>query len=99
MEELFFRGFLYPVLARRLGMGAGVFLTALAFGLIHALQLGFAWAPVLLIFLVGTVLTMVRALTQSVAATFVVHAAYNSTLTVLTFIATDGFRHLEKLNR
>ena len=99
MEELFFRGFLYPVLARRLGMGAGVFLTALAFGLIHALQLGFAWAPVLLIFLVGVVLTMVRALTQSVAASFVVHAAYNSTLTVLTFIATDGFSHLEKLNR
>jgi len=99
MEELFFRGFLYPVLARRLGVGAGVFLTGLAFGLIHALQLGFAWAPVLLIFLVGIVLTIVRALTQSVAASFVVHAAYNSTLTILTFIATDGFRHLEKLNR
>jgi uncharacterized protein len=99
MEELFFRGFLYPVLARRRGMWAGVFLTALAFGLIHALQLGFAWAPVLLIFLVGIVLTTVRALTQSVAASFVVHAAYNSTLTILTFIATDGFRHLEKLNR
>jgi uncharacterized protein len=99
MEELFFRAFLYPVLARRLGMGMGVFLTGLAFGLIHALQLGFAWAPVLLIFLVGIVLTIVRALTQSVAASFVVHAAYNSTLTVLTFIATDGFRHLEKLNR
>jgi uncharacterized protein len=99
MEELFFRAFLYPVLARRLGMGAGVFFTGLAFGLIHALQLGFAWAPVLLIFLVGIVLTAVRALTQSVAASFVVHAAYNSTLTILTFIATDGFRHLEKLNR
>ena len=39
IEELFFRGFLYPVLARRLGMVASVFLTALAFASIHGAQL------------------------------------------------------------
>jgi len=59
----------------------------------------FAWGPVLVIFLVGTVLTMIRAYKNSVAAGLVVHMAYNSTISVLMFVATDGFRHLEKLNQ
>ncbi len=98
MEELFFRGFLYPVLARRLGMVAAIFLTALGFGLLHATQLGFAWGAVFVIFLVGLALTIVRAVTNSVGCSLVVHIAYNLTLTVLTFVGTSGFTHLERLN-
>jgi uncharacterized protein len=99
MEELFFRGFLYPVLARSLGLPFAVFLTALGFALLHAAQLGSAWGPVLVIFLVGLVLTMVRAKTNSVSAGVLIHMAYNGTITVAMFAATDGFRHLEKLNQ
>ncbi len=98
-EELFFRGFLYPVLARRLGTIVAVVLTALCFGLIHAPQLGRAWAPVLVVFLVGVALTVTRAVTKSVAAGFLMHVAYNGTISVLIFLATDGFRHLEKLSQ
>jgi membrane protease YdiL (CAAX protease family) len=99
MEELFFRGFLYPVLARRLGLPIAVFVTALGFALLHVAQLGRAWGPVLVIFLVGIVLTTVRAKTNSVAAGVLIHMAYNGTITVAMFAATDGFRHLEKLNQ
>ena len=99
MEELFFRGFLYPVLARRLGLPVAVFLTAFAFALLHGAQLMFAWGPVLVIFLVGMVLTMVRARTNSVAASVLIHTAYNGTIAVAMFLATNGFRHLEKLNQ
>jgi uncharacterized protein len=99
LEELFFRGFLYPVLVRRLGVVTSVVLTAAAFSLIHAEQLGRAWGPVLVIFLVGLVLTVVRAKTGSVAAGVLMHVAYNGTISVLLFVATDGFRHLEKLNQ
>ena len=99
MEELFFRGFLYPVLERRLGLSVAVFLTALGFALLHGAQLMFSWGPVLVIFLVGIVLTMVRAKTNSVAAGVLIHMAYNGTITVAMFAATDGFRHLEKLNQ
>jgi hypothetical protein len=98
LEEFFFRGFLYPVLARRLGIVAAVILTAVPFGLIHAAQLGWAWGPVLVIFLVGLTLTITRAVTRSVAAGVLIHVAYNATISILIFIATDGFRHLEKLN-
>jgi membrane protease YdiL (CAAX protease family) len=99
MEEPFFRAFLYPVLARRLGLPIAVFLTALAFAALHGAQLMFSWGPVLIIFLVGLVLTMVRAKTNSVAAGVLIHMAYNGTITLAMFAATDGFRHLEKLNQ
>jgi len=97
LEELFFRGFLYPVLERRLGLSAAVLLTAAGFALLHGSQLMFAWGPVLVIFLVGVVLTIVRAKRNSVAAGLLIHMAYNGTISVLMFIATDGFKHLEKL--
>ena len=96
MEELFFRGFLYPVLARRWGIVWGILLTALPFGLIHMVQYGYAWGAVLIIFLVGVVLTAVRAVTKSVASSFLAHVGYNATLMVLAAWATDGFRHMEK---
>jgi uncharacterized protein len=98
MEELFFRGLLYPVLARRFGIAASVFLTGAAFGLLHGAQLKYSWA-VLIIFLVGIALTIVRAVTKSVAASFLVHVGYNGTLSALLFVATSGFRHLDKLNQ
>ncbi len=97
MEELFFRGFLYPVLARRLGVLASIVLTSAAFGLLHGAQLKYSWA-VLIIFLVGVALTTVRAITKSVAASFLVHVGYNGTLSLLMYVVTGGFRHLEKLN-
>jgi uncharacterized protein len=88
MEELFFRGFLYPAIARRLGVFVAVLLTSVAFGLIHGAQLGFAWGLVFIIFLVGLVLTIVRATTGSVASSFVVHVSYNATLSILGAVAT-----------
>lgn len=97
IEELFFRGFLYPVLARRLGVFLAVILTAAGFSIIHAPQLGRAWGPVLVIFLVGIALTVTRAVTRSVAAGILIHVGYNATLSVLLFWASDGFRHLERL--
>ena len=99
MEELFFRAFLYPVLARSLGLPVAVFLTALGFAALHGMQLMFSWGPVLVIFLVGVVLTLVRAKTNSVASGVLIHMAYNGTITVAMFAATDGFRHLERLNQ
>lgn len=97
VEELFFRGFLYPVIARAWGAGISVGITALCFALIHEAQLAHAWAPLLLLWFVGLVLTAVRAWTKSVGASFCVHVGYNFTLFALMFIATDHFRHLEKL--
>jgi membrane protease YdiL (CAAX protease family) len=96
MEELFFRGFLYPVVARRLGAVWGILLTALPFGLMHFFQYGNSWGAVLIVFLVGVVLTAVRARTKSVAASFLAHVGYNGTLMALAAWSSDGFKHMEK---
>jgi membrane protease YdiL (CAAX protease family) len=95
-EELFFRGFLYPVLARRVGAVAGILVTGFLFGLIHAPQYGLSWAAVLIVCCVGAVLTAVRAMTKSVAASFLAHAGYNGTLMALLAWSTDGFKHMER---
>lgn len=97
VEELFFRGFLYPALARRIGVGTSVILTALCFSLMHWQQLGHAWAPLLWLFLVGMVLTIVRAWTKSVAASVLVHLSYNCTIFLVLFVLTNGFRHMERV--
>jgi membrane protease YdiL (CAAX protease family) len=97
IEELYFRGFLYPVLARNIGVPFGIANTALAFAFVHASQLAQAWAPLLMLFLVGLVLTVVRVRSGSVAASFLIHVGYNSTLFVVMFFLTDHFRHLEKM--
>ena len=99
LEELFFRGLLFPVLARHLNITVAVLLTAFLFALIHASQLGRAWAPLLVLVMVGVVLTSVRWLAKSVAAAVLVHVGYNGTLFVMLLVATDGFRHLEWVAR
>jgi membrane protease YdiL (CAAX protease family) len=96
VEELFYRGFLYPVLARPLGVFWGVVLTSIPFALMHASQLASAWAPLFMLFLVSVALTLTRAKTGSVAASVLVHMAYNTTLFTMLFFATDHFQHLEK---
>ena len=96
LEELFFRGLLYPVLRRRLGLVTAVLLTALGFAGIHSVQLGYAWAPILSIFVVGVVFTLVRQRWGSVGASFLMHCGYNFTLFSLLWFASDHFRHLEK---
>jgi uncharacterized protein len=96
MEEIFFRGFMYPVLARRMGAAWGIVLTALPFGLIHLPQYGWAWGAALVIIMVGVVCGVVRAVTGSVGASFLVHVGYNGTQMIIALVYTHGFRHMEK---
>jgi membrane protease YdiL (CAAX protease family) len=95
MEELLFRGFLYPALARWTGAAASVIITASAFTLLHGAQLGYSWAALLLIFIVGITLTVTRMRTNSVAMCVIVHMTYNFVLLLQTYYFTNGFRHME----
>ena len=104
IEEIYFRGLFYPAVARLL-RGAGhkvdvvfsIAFTAAFFAGIHAPQVDFAWAPLLVIFFVDVVLTLVRAQTRSVAASWLVHVGYNATLMLLVYVETSGFRRLDMM--
>ena len=70
-----------------------IFVTGLLFGLMHAAQLGWAWAAVLIMVIVGVVLTVMRATTGSLMASWIFHCAYNGTLFAAQYFATQGFHH------
>lgn len=96
MEELFFRGFFYPVIAKQWGPLWGIFLTAVPFALLHMQQYGYSWAILVVIFGVGLVLGTVRAVTGSVAASFLVHAGYNGAQMLIAIFVTHGFTRMPK---
>jgi membrane protease YdiL (CAAX protease family) len=87
-----------PESETQIGIPMAILLTSTPFALLHSLQVSNAWAPLLLIGIVSIALCLVRLLTRSLAASTLVHATYNFTLFAGMLFASDGFRHLEKLN-
>ena len=94
VEELMFRGLLFPALSRRTGAVSSLLLTSIAFGAMHSAQLGDAWPFVACIVIVGAVLTLVRWRCHSLAASTLVHMGYNGTLFAVIFAQTRGFTDL-----
>jgi uncharacterized protein len=72
-------------------------LTSILFALMHAVQTGFTWPVLVLLFLVSLILTAVRVRLRSVLASYLVHASYNFAVFLSLFIATGGYRHLDRL--
>jgi uncharacterized protein len=93
VEETIFRGCIYPVLARRMGVASSIILTGVLFGLAHAQQLWGGWGEISLLICVGIVLTFVRAKAGTVAASYLVHVSYNTILFTGFYFATHGLRY------
>jgi hypothetical protein len=93
VEETVFRGCIYPVIARKLGVPTGVVLTGILFGIAHAQQLWGGWGEIALLVCVGIVLTYVRARAGTVAASYLVHVSYNTILFTGFYFATHGLRY------
>lgn len=78
-EELAFRGFLLPLVARSLGPAAGVLIAALPFAILHGPQYSWSWRHILLIALAGMVFGWMRLRSRSTLAATLMHAGYNFT--------------------
>jgi len=76
-EELVFRGFLFPLLARTFGAAAGILLTALPFALLHGAQNQWAWQQLTMIGIAGAVFGYARYKTGSTAASTMLHCGFN----------------------
>ncbi len=96
-EEIAFRGFLFPALRHWIGVILAAILTSVPFAFLHADQVGHAWGPLAMVFLVSLVLCAVRQRIGSVAASALVHASYNFSIFLVIFYASGGFMHLERL--
>jgi membrane protease YdiL (CAAX protease family) len=73
--------------------------SSLLFARMHAEQLGHAWAAVGMLFGVSLLLSVIRIKTRSLACSTIVHASYNLSVFLTLFMATGGYRHLEKIGR
>ncbi|HEX4537248.1 MAG TPA: CPBP family intramembrane glutamic endopeptidase [Candidatus Acidoferrum sp.] len=94
VEETVFRGYLYPLFAKSLGVLPGILVTGVLFGLMHGAQLGWTFRLVALLTLVGVIFTFARARTGTVLASFLLHLGYNSMIALTSIIATRGFQHM-----
>jgi len=67
------------------------------FALMHSAQVAKAWGPLLLLYCVSLILCTVRLATRSLAASTLVHSAYNFMLFAMMLWQTGGFRHLDRM--
>jgi len=86
-------------IAGRWGRFLAVLATSIAFAMVHSEQLGQAWGPLLVLFVVGLVLTITRVVTRSVTPGLLIHVGYNLMLFGVLYIGTDHFRHLERMTQ
>lgn len=85
-EEIFFRGFIYPAINKRLGMYWSALITAVMFMAVHAPQCRDYPYILFIILLGGIILTLARALTGSTMLAILLHALYNITITAIGFV-------------
>jgi membrane protease YdiL (CAAX protease family) len=97
MEELIFRGVLFAYFERLAGLRWAVAGTAVLFAALHYFDYRGAWTRLAMILVAGLVFSIARAVTRSVAASFVLHTAYNATFMVALFVGTHHFRNLQAL--
>jgi membrane protease YdiL (CAAX protease family) len=79
-EELIFRGFLQPLLARSWGDLPAIAGAAVPFALLHGVQSEWSWQHLSLIFLAGSVFGWAKYRTGSTAGSALMHMGYNLTL-------------------
>jgi membrane protease YdiL (CAAX protease family) len=85
--------------AGRWGRLLAVLATSFAFAMVHSEQLGQAWGPLLVLFVVGLVLTITRVVARSVTPGLLIHVGYNLMLFGVLYVGTDHFRHLERMTQ
>jgi uncharacterized protein len=86
IEEVIYRGVLYPAIARVLGAVGGIVLVSLLFAGVHYFQYKNNLAVVAVITLLSTSLTIVRAVTHRLLPAFVIHLVFNGIQAIIILL-------------
>jgi membrane protease YdiL (CAAX protease family) len=86
-EELFFRGFLQPLFSRTFGVSAGILITAILFGAVHAPEYSWAWQYAVAVAFAGAVFGWVRARANSIIPSTIMHGCYNSVFLIAFLVS------------
>jgi len=77
VEEIVYRGILYPAFERDLGANKAIVLVSLFFGLVHIPQYYPSYVTIFLIFTLSVVLTVIRAYTGNLFLCVLIHTLHN----------------------
>lgn len=89
VEEVVYRGVLYPGLERSWGAAAGVAGATFLFALVHVPQYWGSWAAISTIVLLSLVLTVLRAATGSILPGVATHFFYNGVQSISLLLGLD----------
>jgi len=92
VEELVFRGLLFAIVERAVGMRWAVVATAVLFAGLHVPEYWPAWNHMLMILVVGLVFSLARGLTGSLNPSIVLHIGYNTLMITSLFFSSQHFR-------
>ncbi|MCC6698651.1 MAG: CPBP family intramembrane metalloprotease [Candidatus Hydrogenedentes bacterium] len=88
LEEIYYRGFLYPALRRLAGVPVAFAAIVLWFGVIHTPQLFGDWVGVAVVTLMGVVFTFMRQHYDSILPSMISHFTYNATLALAAIVGS-----------
>ena len=83
IEELVYRGVIYPALTRAIGMTGSIAIVSILFAGVHVFQYKNNFAVIAIISLLSVVLTTARAITGSVLPGFLIHFVFNGVQSIL----------------
>jgi membrane protease YdiL (CAAX protease family) len=83
-EEIFFRGFMYPALKRKIGMGGAILASSALFSALHTNLVGF-----LPIMLLGVLLAYLYERTGNLVASIIVHIIHNTGMMTFVFLMKE----------
>jgi CAAX protease family protein len=86
VEELIYRGLLYPALQRVVGVALAVAIVSILFAGVHVLQYFNNPGVIAVITMLSVSLTVVRARTKSLLPSYVIHLVFNSLQAVLLIL-------------
>lgn len=85
-EEIYWRGFVYPVVKKRFSLTITIFIISLLVTLVHFPELGSMWDALIKVLLGNVIFTLLRYRTNSTLSCIITHISYNATIAVIPII-------------
>jgi membrane protease YdiL (CAAX protease family) len=92
VEELVFRGLLFAIIERMVGIKTAVVISAALFASLHIPEYWHAWYHLLMILLVGLAFSIARGSSGSLTPSIFLHIGYNALIMMGVFVSTQHFR-------
>ena len=94
VEELVFRGLLFAIFERAVGLRFAVATTAVLFAGLHIQEYWHAWNHLLMIMVVGVVFSVARGKSGTLTPSILLHVGYNTCMMASLYFSTQHFHSL-----